>query len=69
MNFRDYYQNLTSDQRTAYANRAGTTIGYIESHLLSRRKIPKRPTMNKLVKASRGKLTLQDLLNHFYQVA
>lgn len=69
MTFLDYFSSLSKDEREAYARRAKTTIETIRTHWISRRRIPRPVTMQNLYRASRGKLTYQDLLRHFYPEA
>ena len=66
MKFKTFYTHKNKAERKQYADDAKTTPGYIENHLLPRRKIPRKPSMERLVLASNGKLTVKDMLNHFY---
>ena len=66
MDFRTYFYSLSPAERAAFAKRADTSVGYIQSHLISKRKIPRPASMRKLVAASQDQLTLDDLLAHFY---
>ncbi|MCP5013859.1 MAG: hypothetical protein GY938_01095 [Ketobacter sp.] len=68
MKWKTYYQNLNREQRESYAANAGTTTGHIETHLLSRRKIPRKELMSCLAEATNGACLLIDLLSHFYDV-
>lgn len=67
MNFPTYYSKLDRQQRLAYAKRAGTTVGYIQNHLIRARKIPRKTLIQGLAEASDGALTEASLLAHFYQ--
>lgn len=69
MKWRTYYQNLTREQREAYAADAGTTTGHIENHLMTRRKIPRKELMSSLAEATSGQCSLMELLSHFYEEA
>lgn len=68
--FVDYWRGLSKDERQAYASRAGTTVKYIETHLIGvpPRKIPRQNLMGGLAKASRGRVSQEDLLRHFYSM-
>ena len=67
MDFKTYYLGLTKRERETYARRAGTTTGYIQSHLVSRNKIPRKPTIERLAAASQGACSVDDLLAYFYE--
>ncbi len=64
--FRSYWLSLDIKQRHEYATRSGTTASYIANQLLGKRRNPKTETKIKLVKASGGKITREDILDHFY---
>jgi hypothetical protein len=75
MNFDDFYRQLNREERIAFAKRATTSPDYIEIHLLrplnprakiTKRKTPTKQTMEKLAKASRGKVTYVEVMNYFY---
>jgi len=68
--FVDYWRGLSKEEREAYAARAGTTVKYIETHLVSvpPRKVPRPALMNGLAEASRGRVSKADLLRHFYRM-
>lgn len=67
MEFREYYLSLTEDQREAYAERAGTTIGYMPQLIaVPPFKTPKPDLMRRLAEASEGNVTLPEVLDHFY---
>ena len=67
MDYREWFLSLSEAQRDAYAQRAGTTAGYIRVHLIGRRKIPRPALLNKLADASDGKWTVAKLLAFFYK--
>lgn len=52
--------------REAYAARAGTSVAYIDIHLIPRRKTPRRETMRALAEASGGTLSYGDIVDYFY---
>lgn len=67
MDLKQYFYRLTPTERDSFARRAGTTVRYIQCHLLTQRKIPRPGLMRKLVSASGNVVTLDDLLAHFYK--
>lgn len=70
MDFAAFYDSLKTEQRAAFAKRAGTTPLYIETHLIApvgRRVMPRKKRIFAFVKASEGKLTLDDVLAYFYE--
>ncbi|MGH8656659.1 MAG: hypothetical protein ACREYE_32750 [Gammaproteobacteria bacterium] len=67
MDFKLYFYGLTPLERDAYADRAGTTVRYIQCHLISRRKIPRLKSLHKLAAASDNRVSLDDLLVYFYK--
>ena len=71
MEFRDYFRSLSDKEQVKYAKKAGTTANYIRCHLIAQppRKIPRQKLMESLVTASQGRLSISDLLRHFYPEA
>lgn len=67
--FKNYWKNLTTEERAAYAKRAGTSPEYIRAHLFYGRKVPRKSLINNLATASQGKLKLSDVLDHFFSSA
>lgn len=70
MNFKAFYQGLSKEDRKRFAEIAGTSTGYIEVHLMPRRKIPKPALMESLSDALRAfdaSLSKDDLLSFFYE--
>jgi len=69
VNFSDWYKALPALERESFAARAGTTTGYIETHLIApenRRKVPRRELMARLINASDGALKFAELAAYFY---
>lgn len=64
--FAAWYEGLSDRERTAYARRAKTTRGYIESHLLAPYKIPRAAAMENLARASQN-FTVAELAAWFYE--
>ena len=46
--FKKFWLSLTPENRLQVATDAGTTPGYIKSHLIHKRKVPKRELMDSL---------------------
>lgn len=66
MDFKTYYKSLSKSEREQYALAANTTSEYIRIHLITKNKMPQKKLMQNLVEASKGKLTMQSLLDFFY---
>lgn len=69
MSFKTFYLALSPEERDRFARRAGTTVAYIETHLLYARKVPRKATMEGLWIASRefsAPFGRGDLLQFFY---
>ena len=66
MRFAEYFLGLDEAQRTAYAERAGTTTEYIRAQLVRAKKVPRRDLFDALIQASEGRVTREELLDHFY---
>ena len=67
MNFKTYFRNLAREDREAYAVKAGTSANYIDNHLVSKNKIPRKKLMESLAAASNGKLSYSDIVDYFYK--
>jgi len=65
MDLRTYFYGLNPIEREAFARRAETTVGYIQCHLITRRKVPRLKSMHKLAAASENRVSLDDLLAYF----
>jgi hypothetical protein len=66
MNYRDYFRSLDSEGRERHAVRAGTSVAYINIHLIPRRKIPRQKTMQALADATDGICSYSDIVDYFY---
>lgn len=67
--FKSFYLALSSGERERFAKRAGTTVAYVETHLLYARKVPRKGTMDGLWGACQdfgAPFGRSDLLNFFY---
>jgi hypothetical protein len=72
MDLKTFYQRLDGPDRKRFAERAGTSTGYIEVHLLPRRKIPRPALVNGLVAACasfNAPITREGILSFFYPTA
>ena len=63
--FKTWYRSLTSQEKDAFAVRAGTSRKYIEVTLVFRRRTPKPKTMRRLADASLGRLSYEDIVRFF----
>lgn len=64
-----YYQNLTVAQRRAYAERAGTTLMYLVSHIYRLKgstRIPKHELLINLAIASEGEVSIDEAIDYFH---
>ncbi len=68
MNYRDYLNNQDEPALLAYAERAETTIGYIQRHYLANppSRTPRRDKFELLSSATNGDVSKQEVLEHFY---
>lgn len=66
MNFKTYYRGLEQPEREAFAKRANTSADYINIHLISRNKIPRKKLMESLADASNGCVSYAEVVDYFY---
>lgn len=67
--FKKHWLALTPDEREAFADEAGTTSHYIQTHLTGKRKLPGKRLMDGLFRASRSHgwvRTKPELVAFFY---
>ncbi|WP_312292975.1 hypothetical protein [Atlantibacter hermannii] len=67
--FKRCWLALTPDERDAFADEAGTTSHYIQTHLTGKRKLPGKRLMDGLFKAARSHgwvKTKPELATFFY---
>lgn len=72
MDLKTFYQGLSGDDRTKFAEIAGTSRAYIEVHLLPRRKMPRPRLIERLGAACTalgGAITQEELLAFFYRTS
>lgn len=65
MNFRDFILNQSPKDLEQYAKDAGTTVGYIKTHLLYNYKEPRKNLRKALAEASKGMVSETEVLQHF----
>lgn len=65
MRFRDFILNMTPDELEQYAKAAGTTSGYLKTHLLYGYKEPRKNLRKALAEYSDGKVSEREVLQHF----
>ena len=65
MKFRDFVLQQNPKQLEQYAKDAGTTVGYIKTHLLYGYKEPRKNLRKALSTASKGKVSEAEILQHF----
>ena len=68
MTFRDFYSSMSPGELEKYAGRCGTTVLYLKHQLRRANKTPRRALLDSLWRESEGKLTRQDVLDHFFPV-
>lgn len=66
MKFKNYFLSLSEQEQCAYAARAQVSRQYIQVHLLKPRRVPRPKTMAGLVRAARGAVSWEEMLQHFY---
>ena len=67
--FKKHWLALTPDEREAFAQEAGTTSHYIQTHLTGKRKMPGKVLMNGLFKACNKKPNLVDQIFQLCKIA
>ena len=69
MELYEYYKSLDKKEREAYAERAGTTLLYLNNHIMKPRpkgiKGASLDYMQRLARASDGKVDLSEVVDHF----
>lgn len=66
MSFDDFYKSMAPEELESYAERCGTTVLYLKHQLRRANKAPRLNLLNSLWRESDGKLTRQDVLDHFF---
>ncbi len=65
MRLADYIQSLSPEAREVYARRCGTTPSYLRIHIITAKKEPRRALREALARESEGKVSLEEVLEHF----
>ena len=65
MNFRDFILQQSQNELEQYAKDAGTTVGYIKTHLFYGYKEPRKNLRKALSTASKGKVSETEIHQHF----
>lgn len=65
MNFRDFILQQSPNELEQYAKDAGTTVGYIKTHLFYGYKEPRKNLRKALSTASNGKVSEAEIHQHF----
>lgn len=65
MNFRDFILQQSPNELEQYAKDAGTTVGYIKTHLFYGYKEPRKNLRKALSTASKGKVSEAEIHQHF----
>ncbi|WP_151959563.1 hypothetical protein [Acinetobacter bereziniae] len=65
MNFRDFILKQNPASLEKYAKDAGTTVGYIKTHLFYGYKEPRRNLRKALADASKGEVSEAEIHHHF----
>lgn len=66
MQYQRYLRSLTTAELEAYAARAGTSVGYIRNAIRNANKIPRPDLLNRLLSATEGEVSREEILEHFY---
>lgn len=69
MNLKLFYAGLSEPQKVEFAEKAGTTVRYIESHLIHRNRVPRKELIKGLSEASNGALNQNSLILWFHESA
>jgi predicted transcriptional regulator len=65
-NLHAFWRALNEPDRQNFADSAGVSSKYINTHLVYRRKQPRKETIRKLADASDGLLTYDGLVDFFF---
>lgn len=60
-----YWRGLNNEQKKIFADKAGLSSDYIETHLIHKRKTPPLVRLDKMAKASNGRLSFYGLCDFF----
>lgn len=65
MKFKDFISSMSDAQLDAYALRCGTSANYLRGHLKGGTRVPRAKLLNALWQNSKGKVSKQDVFEHF----
>lgn len=70
--FQNFYKALNKGEREIFASRIGSTVRYVEAHLIYAARIPRRGMMSTMIEVcedmSGGSVKRSDVFDHFYPV-
>ena len=64
-NLYKYWRGLNDEQKKDFADKAGLSMDYIETHLIHKRKTPPLDRLMQMAKASNGRLSYHGLCDFF----
>lgn len=64
-NLYKYWRSLNDEQKKGFADKAGLSMDYIETHLIHKRKTPPLDRLMQMAKASNGRLSYHGLCDFF----
>lgn len=65
MGFVEYVRSLSPAERADYAERCGTTVNYINVHLIPATREPNKILRSKLITESNGRVSREAIIEHF----
>ena len=65
MKFKDYLLQLSDSDREKYAEKSGTTVGYLMTHLFYGYKEPRKKLRKALAENSNGLVSEAEIIEHF----
>lgn len=65
MKFKDYLLQLSDSEREKYAEKSGTTVGYLMTHLFYGYKEPRKKLRKALAENSNGLISETEIIEHF----
>ena len=66
MKLLDYINGMTEEEQNCYAERCGTTGGYLRAHIKHARKTARKELMEALARESEGKVSDYEVFQHFF---
>lgn len=68
MTFSEFLSEMNEDELTAYAERCETSVLYIRNHLKGASRVPRPKLMAALWQNSTGKVSREEVHNHFFPI-